>query len=128
MNVTLEKKAVVTKINEILIDVLGLDDGQVIQKEQHLINDLGAESIDMVDIVYSVEKEFGLKKLEIQDIYPVYLMNEAFNIEEIRAKLRKEYPFIGEDLVDTINGSEDIKKLFTVETLYKFAELQNECL
>jgi len=48
------------KVKEIIADVLVIDEDQI-QKDSRLIADLGAESIDFLDLVFQLEKEYGIK-------------------------------------------------------------------
>ena len=48
------------KVLETLVDALGVDDDEV-TPEATLVEDLGAESIDFLDIVFRLEKAFGIK-------------------------------------------------------------------
>jgi acyl carrier protein len=48
------------KVKEIIIKHLGVDDGQIVP-EARFTNDLGADSLDMVEMVMEFENEFGLK-------------------------------------------------------------------
>ncbi len=48
------------KVSKIIADVLVLDDDEV-NLSSRLISDLGAESIDFLDLVFQLEKEFGIK-------------------------------------------------------------------
>jgi acyl carrier protein len=48
------------KVREIIADVLVIDEDEVSQTSR-LIADLGAESIDFLDLVFQLEKEFGIK-------------------------------------------------------------------
>ncbi len=45
------------KVSKIIADVLVLDDDEV-KLTSRLISDLGAESIDFLDLVFQLEKEF----------------------------------------------------------------------
>ncbi|MFK8111994.1 MAG: acyl carrier protein [Rubripirellula sp.] len=47
------------KVQEALVDALGVDDDEV-NREATLVGDLGAESIDFLDIVFKLEKSFGI--------------------------------------------------------------------
>ena len=47
-------------VNEFLIDEFEIEES-AIADDAHLINDLGLESLDFVDIVVIIEKEFGFK-------------------------------------------------------------------
>ena len=48
------------KVQETLVDALGVDDDEVTE-EATLVDELGAESIDFLDIVFRLEKNFGIK-------------------------------------------------------------------
>ena len=48
------------KLREILLPVLGLDDVDDVDPQHALVNDLGADSLDFVEIVFLVEKNFGV--------------------------------------------------------------------
>jgi acyl carrier protein len=48
------------KVRETLVEALGVDDDEV-NKDSTLIGDLGAESIDFLDIVFRLEKAFDIK-------------------------------------------------------------------
>src|SRR5947207_15228791 len=49
-----------SKVRETLVDALGVDDDEV-TPEATLVGDLGAESIDFLDIVFRLEKNFSIK-------------------------------------------------------------------
>jgi len=48
------------KVREIIADVLVIDEEEI-SLTSRLISDLGAESIDFLDLVFQLEKEFGIK-------------------------------------------------------------------
>lgn len=47
-------------VRDQLVDALGLDDDEV-ERESTLFGDLGAESIDILDIVFRLEKAYDIK-------------------------------------------------------------------
>jgi acyl carrier protein len=47
------------KVKEIVIDKLGVDAAKVTESAA-FVNDLGADSLDVVEFVMEVEKEFGI--------------------------------------------------------------------
>lgn len=53
-------ESVYPKVREIIADVLVVDEDDV-SLQSRLIADLGAESIDFLDLVFQLEKEFGIK-------------------------------------------------------------------
>ena len=53
-------ESVYPKVREIIADVLAIGEDAV-SLNSRLIVDLGAESIDFLDLVFQLEKEFGIK-------------------------------------------------------------------
>ncbi len=47
------------KVKEIIVDKLGVDESAV-KLEASFIEDLGADSLDIVDLVMALEEEFGI--------------------------------------------------------------------
>lgn len=47
------------KVKEIIVDKLGVDESAV-KMEAAFIEDLGADSLDIVDLVMALEEEFGI--------------------------------------------------------------------
>ena len=48
------------KIKEVIIDKLGVDES-TISEESHFVNDLGADSLDTVELIMEFEEEFGIE-------------------------------------------------------------------
>ncbi|QDT08654.1 acyl carrier protein [Planctomycetes bacterium K23_9] len=55
----LTQDEIFSKVQESLVDALGVDDDEV-NAEATLVGDLGAESIDFLDIVFKLEKAFNI--------------------------------------------------------------------
>ena len=62
------------EVKEVMVDALGLDEDEV-SESATLMGDLGAESIDFLDIVFRLEKSFGIK-IPREELFPAEsLMN-----------------------------------------------------
>ena len=48
------------KVKEVIIDKLGVDES-AITEEAHFVNDLGADSLDTVELIMEFEEEFGIE-------------------------------------------------------------------
>ena len=48
------------RVKDIIVDKLGVDEGQVTETAA-FTTDLGADSLDTVDLIMEFEKEFGIK-------------------------------------------------------------------
>lgn len=57
------------QVQTVLVDALGVDEEEV-QPESTLLADLGAESIDFLDIVFRLEKVFGIK-IPREELFPI---------------------------------------------------------
>ena len=85
------------KVRETLVDALGVDDDEV-TKEATLIGDLGAESIDFLDIVFRLEKAFNIK-IERGELFPEDILTNTEYVEEGKVnavgltKLKERMPF-----------------------------------
>ena len=68
------------KVQETLVDALGVDDDEVTE-EATLVDDLGAESIDFLDIVFRLEKNFGIK-IPRGELFPENLAADASFVDD----------------------------------------------
>ena len=48
------------KVKEVIIDKLGVDES-AITEEAHFVNDLGADSLDTVELIIEFEEEIGIE-------------------------------------------------------------------
>jgi acyl carrier protein len=48
------------KVKKIIAEQLGVDEGEI-NNESHFIDDLGADSLDTVELVMALEEEFGIE-------------------------------------------------------------------
>jgi len=55
-----EKEKVFEKVKEIIVDQLGVEEEEV-TLEASFIEDLGADSLDIVELIMALEEEFGLE-------------------------------------------------------------------
>ena len=86
-----------TKVQSALEDALGVDDDEVTM-EATLVGDLGAESIDFLDIVFKLEKAFGIQipreELSPEDILTnsQYVQDGVVTADGL-AELKKRMPW-----------------------------------
>ena len=48
------------KVKEVIIDKLGVEEDSI-KSEAHFVNDLGADSLDTVELIMEFEEEFGIE-------------------------------------------------------------------
>jgi len=110
------------KVRDVLIDALGLDDDEVTEGAT-LIGDLGAESIDFLDIVFRLEKEFDIK-IPRGELFPEnlaaadsgFVVDEKVTEEGI-AQLREKMPHADIDSFAADPRVAAIPDLFTVKMI-----------
>lgn len=74
------------KVREIIVEQLGVDPEQVTQ-EASFVDDLGADSLDTVELVMALEEEFDLE-IPDEDAEKITTVGEA--IEYIERNMEKE--------------------------------------
>jgi acyl carrier protein len=119
---------ILQKVTDIIVDVLVIDENKV-QPTSRLIADLGAESIDFLDLVFQLEKEFSIKipRGQLEKNARGDLTEEEFEqngvLTEKGLVALKNYlsEVPAEFFKDTMKTNE-IPTLFTVETFCKLVE------
>ncbi|OGC80235.1 MAG: acyl carrier protein [candidate division Zixibacteria bacterium RBG_16_43_9] len=74
------------KVKEIIVEQLGVDPAQV-TPEASFVNDLGADSLDTVELVMALEEEFNLE-IPDEDAEKITTVGQA--IEYIKQNSSKE--------------------------------------
>lgn len=124
----LTKEEIYEKVRDVLVDALAVDEEEV-KPEATLVGDLGAESIDFLDIVFKLEKTFNIKiprgELFPEDILtnPEYVKDGKFT-EAGLAELRKRMPFAELDQFASNPLVQDFANLLTVADMCRFVELK----
>ena len=115
------------KVSATLIDALNVEE-QEIKPTATLQGDLGAESIDFLDIVFRLEREFGIKiprnELFPESIFqgdPDFVMNGKVTEKGLR-ELREKMPFADISKFEKNPELTAISDLFTVEMITKYIE------
>lgn len=78
------REEVVKKVNQILIDEFEIEES-VIDPEGNLIETLGIDSLDLVDLVVVIEKNFGFKVVN-EDMVNIKNLNDFYDYVAAKAK------------------------------------------
>lgn len=114
------------KVKETLVEALGVDDEEV-TAEASLRGDLGAESIDFLDIVFRLEKTFNIK-IPRGELFPDNILNNPDLVKDGKltpkglAELKQRMPH--SDFTD-FEKDPDISKLaetFKVQTIVNYVK------
>lgn len=118
---------ILDKVRSTLVDALGVDDDEV-TPESTLVGDLGAESIDFLDIVFRLEKNFGVK-IPRGELFPENFagadsafVKDGVVTPEGLVELKSRMPHADVDSLAKDPKVENIQDLFTVTMIVNFLE------
>jgi len=117
---------VFAKVRDVLSDALGVDDDEVVP-EATLQGDLGAESIDFLDIVFRLEKEFSIK-IPKGELFPDDIMNNPDYVQEDKMtpsgleRLKSAMPHADFSEFEQEPYVSKMADLFTVNTIVRYVE------
>ncbi|MCA9538903.1 MAG: acyl carrier protein [Myxococcales bacterium] len=110
------------KVREAFVDALGVEEDDV-TADAKVFDDLGAESLDLLEIVYLLENAFrikiprdGIKDASKEGIDPSEYEVDGVLTEKALQKLREVMPEVPESEVEHGLTTNDIPRLFRVET------------
>ncbi|HUG17631.1 MAG TPA: acyl carrier protein [Planctomycetaceae bacterium] len=117
---------ILEKVRETLEEALGVDEDEVVM-EATLSGDLGAESIDYLDITFRLEKGFDIK-IPKGELFPDNLSADPSFVADGKvsetgiAELRERLPHADVDKFAEDPSVENIQNLFTVEMVVNYLE------
>ena len=113
-------------VKETLIEALGVDEDEVLGNAT-LTGDLGAESIDFLDVVFRLEKAFNIK-VPRGELFPENILNnpEFVNGKALTdaglAELRTRMPHADLSEFEKDPKVDRIADLFTVDAIVRYVE------
>ncbi len=78
---------VAEKVKSIIVENLGVDEEEV-TAEASFVDDLGADSLDVVELVMAFEEQFGIE-IPDEDAEKITRVKEAIEYIEAHAKAKK---------------------------------------
>lgn len=114
------------KVKEALVDALGVDDDEVTE-EATMVGDLGAESIDFLDIVFKLEKSFEIT-IPRDELFPDDILTNAEFINDGQVtpegleKLKARMPFADLTKFEANPLVQDFGNLLTVKDLCNYVD------
>jgi acyl carrier protein len=114
---------VFAKLRALIADSLAIDESNV-TLESRLIDDLGADSLDFVDLMFAIEKAFGIKLRESDmnfltrlDFSSPAVMRDGFLTEETIRSIQPLLPALDRVADPARVRPSTLFSLLTVETL-----------
>ncbi len=114
------------KVKTALVDALGVDDDEVTPGAT-MVGDLGAESIDFLDIVFRLEKSFGIKiprgELFPEDVLSSteFVSNGKVNAAGLAA-LKARMPFYDLTKFEQNPSVQNFPNMLTVEDMVRYVQ------
>jgi acyl carrier protein len=116
-----------SKVSATLVEALNVDEGDI-KPESTLQADLGAESIDFLDIVFRLEREFGIK-IPRGELFPESIfqgdpefVKDGRVTEKGLQELRTRMPFADLSKFEADPEVSNIGDLFTVDMITRYIQ------
>jgi len=122
----LSRDEIMEKVREALVDALGVDEDEVLPTAR-IQADLGAESIDFLDIVFRLEKAFNIK-IPRGDLFPDNILTSEEFVQNKKltekglAELKARMPHADLSKFTQNPNVDDIADLFTVDMIVGYVE------
>ena len=114
------------KVKKALVDALGVDEEDILPSAT-MVGDLGAESIDFLDIVFRLEKSFGIK-IPRGDLFPEDVLSSSefdaggkVNAAGIAA-LKTRMPFADLSRFEANPNVQNFANTLTVEDMVRYVQ------
>ncbi len=121
------QEEIFSKVSSTLVEALNVDEDDV-KLTSTLQGDLGAESIDFLDIVFRLEREFGIKiprgELFPESIFqgdPDFVHNGKVTAKGL-AELRERMPYADLSEFERNPDVTSLGELFTVELITRYIQ------
>jgi acyl carrier protein len=120
------KEEVFEKVRTALVDALGVDDDEV-TPEATMVGDLGAESIDFLDIVFRLEKAFDIE-IPRAELFPDDVLTSAEYVQDGKVtpegleELKKRMPFADLSKFEENPAVQEFGNMLTVQDLCSYVE------
>jgi acyl carrier protein len=118
-------------VTEVLEEALGVD-AEDVKPEATLTGDLGAESIDFLDISFRLEKKFSAPdrpfKIEQGELFPENMLQDPAMVQNGKvtdagmALLKQKLPHIDFSGFEGDRSIKNLSQVFTVKSLCDFLE------
>lgn len=115
-----------SKVRDVLVDALAVDEDEV-TPEATLTGDLGAESIDFLDIVFKLEQAFRIK-IGQAELFPEGVAQDPQFVQDGKvtpkgiATLKAKLPHFDFSALEANPQVTKVPEVFTVDAIVRFVE------
>lgn len=123
MTITADSTDLFPILRDMVAECLGVEPEDVLP-ESHFFEDLGGESIDVIDLNYRVEKRLGLRSP-----FAAFASHEGWEFqpdgrltEECRTRWEGRFPNLEWSKLDDPSGGQSPERLMTIDTLHRLIQ------
>lgn len=124
----MNEEEIAAKVKTCIAETVGVKEEEV-TLDASLIDDIGADSLDLLDLVFRLEQDFSIRisRGEIESRAKETMPEEDFEVdgflsEKAKAELRKSLPEVDDAKFAGNLRKSDIPRLFTVRTFIKLVK------
>ncbi len=123
---TITRDEILHKVRDVLVDALAVDEEDV-TPDASLVGDLGAESIDFLDIVFKLEQVFGFKIAQ-GELFPENVAQNPRYVKDGKVtpdgivELKARLPHVDFTAWEANPELNKVAQVFTVDSLVRFVE------
>lgn len=118
-----QKLTTFDRVQQVLVDALGVDEEEV-KGDATIMGDLGAESIDFLDIIFRLQREFSIS-IPRGDIFPENVLSDPQFVSGGRiserglAELKRRIPWLDDK---RIAQNPNVQDFFTVDSICAYID------
>ncbi len=122
----MQRDEIFAKVRDVLVESLAVDEDEV-QSDARLTTDLGAESIDFLDIKFQLEQVFGFR-VEEGELFPDNVAQDHEYVADGKltdkglAALKERLPHADFGELESDPRVAKVPEIFTVDAIVRFCE------
>ncbi len=122
----MERDEIFSKVRDVLVESLAVDEDEV-EPTARLTTDLGAESIDFLDIKFQLEQVFGFR-VEEGELFPDNVAQDQGYVSDGKltdkglSALKERLPHADFGELETNPQVAKVPEIFTVDAIVRFCE------
>ena len=99
----MERDKLIKAINKTFVDILEVPEEEL-RPEAEIFNDLGLDSLDMVDLMIGLQRELGISLRQHEEMRQIVTLNDLYNFFEKLEVAEKAKGINTESKIDEIIG------------------------
>lgn len=127
----MEREKIYGGVRDVLVDALGVDEDEI-NEGAFLTDDLGAESIDFLDIAFKLERRFGIERVREDFSFQPIAERSSYLVDELDTNrrlnesgvtaLRNNYPHVDWSRLGKEPLLSDVPRQLTVKSLVDYVD------